>query len=344
MSGPLDSSLPTLLSTLTASLESAAQVLPAAAKLAEPEHGLSLLNTKNELFLAYLENLVFLILVKLRHLSAAAADSPDDHGKLSTVHRGAVEKLAELRLLLDRGVRPLEARLKYQVDKVVRAAEDAARPTAARPKPANGARARRQHVDDEASQSGSDASPAASDADDDDASSADELAFRPNPSALLRAAPARAPAEQQSRGDGVYVPPRIAATALPTTQPAEARRRAKPKASRTLDEFVATELSGAPLAEPSVGSAIRAGGRSTLTRTQREDGAKRTKYEEENFLRLPKETRKERAKRGGVGKRREGFGGEDWGDLNGVADRIGGLTRRKGGSKLEMSRKRQRVD
>jgi len=61
-------------------------------------------------------------------------------------------------------------------------------------------------------------------------------------------------------------------------------------------------------------------------------------------VRLPKETRRERAKKGGAGKRKEGFGGEDWGDLNGVADRIGGLTRRKVGSKLERSRKRQRVD
>jgi U3 small nucleolar ribonucleoprotein protein LCP5 len=338
----LHTSLPALLSTLTMSLDSAAKVLPDASKLHPPEHGLSLLNTKNELFLAYLENLVFLVLVKLRHLSTT--DDPDERTKVAALHRAAVEKLAELRLLLDRGVRPLEARLKYQVDKVVRAAEDAARPTAVarRAVGSNGTRARREE-DDEEDGSDSDASAAASDsAATTSSEEVNDLAFRPNPSSLLRGPAAASAAEPPPKG-GVYVPPRITATSLPTTQPAESRRRAKPKSSRTLDEFVATELSATPVAEPSVGSAIRAGGRSTLTRAQRDDVARRTRYEEENFVRLPKETRRERAKKGAAGKRREGFGGEDWGDLNGVADRIGGLTRRMGGSKLERSRKRQRV-
>jgi U3 small nucleolar ribonucleoprotein protein LCP5 len=348
MSGPLDSSLPILLSTLTASLESAAQVLPDEAKLFPPEHGLSLLNTKNELFLSYLENLVFLILIKLKHLSTNTTSEPNEHTKLAALHRAAVEKLAELRLHLDRGVRPLEARLKYQIDKVVRAAEDAGRPAAPRRAVASAGSRPRGKVeagDDNDYADSDDGSPAASDDDGGSSdASADELAFRPNPSSFARAGRGSAPASaEQARGDGVYVPPRITATALPTTQPAESRRRAKPKSSRTLDEFVATELSAAPVAEPSVGSAIRAGGRSTLTRAQREDVARRTRYEEENFVRLPKETRRERAKKGGGGKRREGFGGEDWGDLNGVADRIGGLTNRKAGSKLERSRKRQRV-
>ena len=196
MSGPPDSSLPILLSTLTASLDSAAQVLPDATKLHQPEHGLSLLNTKNELFLSYLENLVFLILVKLRHLSAT--DDPGEGTKLATLHRAAVEKLAELRVLLDRGVRPLEARLKYQVDKVVRAASDAARPAVARRAVgSNGTRPWRKGGDDEEKEDGScsdDESPAASD------SSADELAFRPNPSSLLRGPLPSAPAGERPRG------------------------------------------------------------------------------------------------------------------------------------------------
>ena len=63
--------LPALLTKLHASLASAADVLPTTAStplplLLPPAAGISLLDVKNDLLLAYLQNLVFLILLKLR--------------------------------------------------------------------------------------------------------------------------------------------------------------------------------------------------------------------------------------------------------------------------------------
>ena len=56
-------------------------------------------------------------------------------------------------------------------------------------------------------------------------------------------------------GEGVYRPPRISATSMPTTETKERKER-RPGRSATLDEYVSTELSQAPLAVPSIGSTI----------------------------------------------------------------------------------------
>src|ERR1700753_3317598 len=125
MAETADSSLSGLLSSMTAALESAAQSVPEQTN--NLENGLSLLNTKNELFLSYLENLVFLILIQLEYYSDGKKQG-NKSVELSKLHRTVVEKLSELRLYLDKGVRPLEGRLKFQIERVVRAADEAARP------------------------------------------------------------------------------------------------------------------------------------------------------------------------------------------------------------------------
>ncbi|MCJ1298706.1 hypothetical protein MMC08_001496 [Hypocenomyce scalaris] len=334
-------SLPALLSTLTDSLHSASNSVPDTAAVRHPADGISLLDTKNELLLSYLQNLVFLIITKLR--SGISSTGEGRPAKKGTEQDEVVKKLVELRVYLERGVRPLESRLKYQIDKVLRAADDASRSTAQKADGAAKALKRNNGVrTGDSSLSGSDNDSNIKDANDAAPTTGeiDDLAYRPNPAALAR--PSQATNSRSAAADGIYRPPRITPTALPTTQGREERSARKPNKSATLDEFISTELSSAPLAEPSIGSTIISGGRRSKSRKEREKDAERHVYEESNFVRLPKESRKERAKSaGGRGPRDGGYGGEEWRGLGEGVERIERLTgRKKGVGVLERSRKR----
>ncbi|KKA18082.1 hypothetical protein T310_7966 [Rasamsonia emersonii CBS 393.64] len=281
------------------------------------------------------------------------------------------------------GVRPLEGRLKYQIDKVVKAAEDAERSqrAAEAAKKAKDKKKKKKKTKAQVSsdQSGSDdnddreeeevsdfASDEQSDGeevsdeeeedeeeDEDEEEEIDEMAYRPNISAFTKGMQAEAEKQKASKeakkstsSDGIYRPPKIKPTALPTTDSErKEKEERRPKKSSVIDEFVTTEMSSAPVAEPSIGSTIQRGGRHVLTQKEREEEKERREYEEMNLVRLPKESKKERAKK----RRREGtFGGEEFRLLGESADRIERLTRRAGGSSrssvLEKSRKRKHTE
>ena len=73
--------------------------------------------------------------------------------------------------------------------------------------------------------------------------------------------------------------------------------------------------------------------------------SERRDYEESNLVRLPAQSKKDKLKQGGVGGDKRGaFGGEEWRGLDMSLDRIGDLTRRKGGKEgaFERSKKRGR--
>lgn len=332
--------LPALLSTLTESLHSANSAVPDSAATARPADGISLLDTKNELLLSYLQNLVFLIIIKLR---SGLSSNVDAQPAIKGIEQDeVVKKLVELRVYLERGVRPLESRLKYQIDKTLRAADDASRSAAQKnsavpksTKPANRSRVRAGSAsgsdDDSDIEGGNDSSS--------NVAGIDDLAYRPNPAALAR--PSQGADPRSVASDGIYRPPRITPTALPTTQGREERGVRKPTKSATLDEFISTELSSAPLAEPSIGSTIISGGRRSKSQKERAKDTERQVYEESNFVRLPKESRKEKAKSAGSRPRDGGYGGEEWRGLGEGVERIERLTgRKKGVSVLERSRKR----
>jgi U3 small nucleolar ribonucleoprotein protein LCP5 len=99
------------------------------------------------------------------------------------------------------------------------------------------------------------------------------------------------------------------------------------------------------LAEPSIGSGIIEGGRRSKSEKERQEEKEKREYEETNYTRLPKESKKERAKKGG--RKDAGYGGEEWRGLGEGIDRIERLTKRKSGESrnvLEKSRKRPTED
>ncbi|OJD30529.1 sas10 utp3 c1d family protein [Diplodia corticola] len=388
----LDTSLPSLLSNLTASLTSAAEPVPSlnnnsadgdddndASSFSPllPKDGISLLDVKNELLLSYLQNLVFLILLKLRNNKATSDSGNKDEGDKENVE-DVVKKLCELRLYLEKGARPLEGKLKYQIDKVVRAADDAARAeeeALKKSKSSSSSTGKKKKTAAEDDGSGSDSDAASDSASDSDpaasASDIDELAYRPNPLGFARrnggsSSSARnndaagSAADKQSRrkkgeddASAIYRPPRITATSMPSDLPRHGREkqqeddRRHPRRAGAIDDFVAEHLSAAPVAQPSIGSNVVDGGRRVASARDRAAEAERRAYEETNFVRLPAVGKKERAKAKAARDRgRSEYGGEEWRELGAGVERIDRLTRKggeRGGSTrgaLERSRKR----
>ncbi|KAI4216305.1 MAG: hypothetical protein LQ351_001315 [Letrouitia transgressa] len=262
-----------LLSTLDLSLSSAAATLPEPTALKPQPDGISLFDIKNELLLAYLQNLSFLILFKLQNQSHGQHQPP------SAFQTEVTEKLIALRIYLEKGVRPLESRLKYQVDKLLLAASEAD----ASAKPVS-----QQISRGSTTRRGSSASAS----DDHGIIELSDLSHRPNPAAMM----APRPAIQNMRDDRdigkdeVYRPPRITPVAPPSTD-RESKAREKDKRqqnSHLLDTFVREELSSAPMAEMSIGAGSGLRGR------EAERERERREYEETRLVRLPVEGKKGR--------------------------------------------------
>ena len=283
-----------LLSTLTESLDAASTALPESVDLTPHSNGISLFDTKSELLLSYLENLVFLILMKIRNFN------DDSTSEESESFSDQVRKrLVELRIYLERGVRPLESKLKYQVDKLLAAAAEADTPNQV-----NGGK--KSKIDGNGSGSDAEVAPAPAEA--------SELSYRPNPSAFARSKEASR-SYIQSDKPGIYKPPRITPTALPTTDRAT-QKLTRPRKSRTVDDFIREELTDAPMAETSIGAG------NGLRGKEREREEERRAYEEQRLVRLPEEKRGKKRRVGGGGEDLDvGFtglgGGVEFGELKG---------------------------
>lgn len=272
--------LPALLASLKTSLTSALDSLPATTTLASPPEGLSLLDTKNELLLSYLQNLVFLIILKLRKANSFSSSSPsstpptnkvlkttsssdvdnnDDDDDTKAVMAETVQNLIALRIYMEKGVRPMEARLKYQIDKLLLIAAE---------QQSSLLSTSSSHAPTSTSLQKS--SPASNASDTPLLlNSIPALAHRPNPAALSSAP------QRSSSTSKLYRAPHIAPTAPPAKQ---SRRRPHPKSLQT---FLAEEIGDAPLAEPSIGTG------NGLTGRAAEREKERRSYEEGRLVRLP---------------------------------------------------------
>jgi len=344
----IDNTSAGLLSNLTSALDSARLAIPT--DTSANSDGISLLDVKNDLLLSYLQNLAFLVVIRLRHAS-------DD----DSIRNEVIKKLVEVRVYLERGVRPLEGKLKYQIDKVVRAADEAARREATQRNSGSSKKKPAASTNEESDTPGSEDEE--SDIDEDSANQAvHEPSVGPRAAALLRNAsiPLKKDTSNKSRDDdlsgtGVYKPPRINPTTMPETSSHRDRdeKPARKRRSQLLDEYIDEEISSAPQSQPSIGSGgtILQQGRGAMSSRDREKERERTEYEERNFTRLPALSKAERKKEKAKSQRdsREIFGGEDWTGLGGLGDRINrtvasGRGRNEGVFERRDKRKRDTVD
>ncbi|KAJ1950502.1 hypothetical protein IWQ62_006559 [Dispira parvispora] len=218
----------------------------------DTSHGISLLEVKYQLLLEYLTQLFYIVYLKV--------------GGCSIANHEVIQELIRNRVLLER-VKPVEQKLKYQIDKVIRAAtldhpeqayKDATRATAS-------------------------------------TTGADPLQFKPNIHNMTAVADDRDHSEtRQGPKDGVYRAPKLAPVHYDEDPDLASRRtkyeeRLRERAARsTLVKELMAEYDHRP-EQAAVHGNSGMGGTESLRRKQEE----RAKYEEDNFVRLSL-TRKEK--------------------------------------------------
>lgn len=277
----------------------------------------SLLSLKNGAMLSYVNSLLMV-----------AHDKMDPNCENPTAEKGR-QLAIENRVVLERGVKPLEKKLSYQLDKLIRAYR----------------RMEKEYVDAErrATERASTLEHGGSDAESGDSDSSDEdeeMSYRPNAirsktniQSEKKSATNNNNEEheegQEQENDGIYRPPKISAM-LPPTQASQHfedkfnvkdhKDRSNKSRMQAMDEYL-RDQSEQPDWESSIGANIvdhGRGGIKSLRDTEKERRV--TDYEEDNFTRVNhmgkskierrKLKQKERAARVNI------IGGEDFGIFN----------------------------
>lgn len=304
-----------LLQTITKVADSIAQSIDDGTFVSEEsvagaKDGISLLSLKYHAMLSYIQNLALIITAQI------SRGVEDESGDVSAVRDAAVKGTIVDRVTLEKGVKGLESKLAYQIEKVIRAHSKAKQ---------------EEKGQAEAKESGA----KGSDDENDSGSDSDEdvLNYRPNPKALANGPEESKNADDsksQSRAAAKYVAPKIAAvTPFGKDHGGKSSRRMR---NSTMEEFI-RDSSDAPFAEPSIGSTIMDNGRGgERTEKDRRKQAEIQRYEEENYTRLPglskKQARKEARSRQRDAQTKTFFG-EDWGLDRISSNNIEGATKRK---------------
>eukprot|EP00899_Mesostigma_viride_P010847 jgi/Mesvir1/19764/Mv13063-RA.1 len=254
--------------------------------------GVSYLEAKHLLLLSYVTNIVFYLMLK------AEGHSVRDHP--------VVARLVQIRAYLEK-VRPIDKKLQYQIEKLLKAATGSLEGAGAGADAAGG------------EEGGGDPS---------------ALRHKPNPSALVSKLPS-AEGEADALGDGIYRPPMMTPAAMEDDVDKDSRSRADKRAEReakrrlgrsTLVKELAREVTGAP---EEIREVWGAAGTRELREKKRLEA--RAAEEEEMFTRV--NLSKEERKRLKALKRRSGLGSalDDFNDD--VAGFVEAIEKEQGGSR-----------
>lgn len=292
--------------------------------------GMSLLALKENALLSYVNNLVLVLLTHLERLQNNA-----DLDKLEKLKLRAVQGIVEQRACLEKGIKPLEKKLNYQLEKMVRSfhrmEEDNAKLEAKINEQVENGAAGSEDSDSE-SESDSDSE---SESEDDN----DELSYKPDSSALAKMS--KKPFKgKESEATEKYRPPKISAAKLKTFEDKAAPKQHTRKL-QSMEEYLA-ETSDLPQAESSIGATIMNHGRGGV-KTSRDKKREQEiqKYEENNFTRLPSTATKKTFKQK-MSERANNFAGEDWSMFNNKRNLKEGTSRkRKAGSAWDRVKRRQ---
>ena len=284
----------------------------------------SLLSLKNGAMLSYVQSLLMI-----------AHDKMDPGCKNPTGEKGR-QLAIENRVVLERGVKPLEKKLSYQLDKLIRAYRRMEKEYIDAERRATERLSRIDYGDKSNSEaeSDSDNNESNSDSSDSEEEEEEEMSYRPNviKSKSISKGKGRKDEDdnkKQLNKDSIYKPPKISAM-LPPTQASqhfedkfnakEHKDHSNRSRMQAIDEYL-RDQSEQPDWESSIGANIvdhGRGGIKSLRDTERERRV--TEYEEENFTRInhlgmnkaerKKMKQRERAARANI------IGGEDFGIFN----------------------------
>ncbi|KAH3681933.1 hypothetical protein WICPIJ_007095 [Wickerhamomyces pijperi] len=265
--------------------------------------GVSLLDLKNDSMLSYINNLA---LVVLSRIEAMKTNNSSDINKIKDQ---AVQSSIVQRVTIEKGLKNLEKKLSYQLEKMVRnyhkMDKDSSEDTINKKLEAKEAQAEDEKDSDE------------------DSEAEDELSYKPDASAFAKVTkPDRNPRKlKASSKDSTstekgekYKAPKIAAALPPTEFKDQVQRRNNRSSKLSSMEEYLQETGDAPLVTSSVGSNILDHGRGGVqTEKQRRKEQEIKKFEESNFTRISSAVAK---KQEGKRKFKDAFFGEDWGIFN----------------------------
>ncbi|KAI5949476.1 hypothetical protein KGF57_004686 [Candida theae] len=265
--------------------------------------GISLLTLKNEALASYVNNLALVVLGQIDRL---------DGGDNEKLKNEAIERSIVQRVTLEKGVKPLEKKINYQIENLMKAFSKAeSQESQAIKEKGEGDSSNDEDSDEEEDNNDVD-------------SEEDEMAFRPDAAALAKLAPQGT--KPSSSSTEKYRPPKISAMAPPTSKDAEAK--APTQKLQSMEEYL-QEQSDLPTAEASIGSTIVSHGRGGVkTQHDRKKEKEIQTYEEANFTRLPTSQTKKSFKQ----KQRDmanQFAGEDWSIFNKDRDLESGTSRKR---------------
>ena len=279
------------------------------------DENVSLLSLKNGSMLAYISSLMMIV-----------GDKLNPHTKDST-NLQAREKAIEHRVVLERGVNPLEKKLSYQLDKLTRAYT----------------RMEKEYVDAEKRAIERSTVEGRGGDDDDgdengDDSSDEELSYRPNTNGMVKSTKSSSSNKDESTGEheedkedeesrgGIYKPPKISAMLPPQLthfddkfNAQEHKDRSNRSRMQAMEEYI-KESSDQPDWESSIGANIVNHGRGGIKSLRDSEKERRaTEYEEDNFTRLNYGTNKIEKKKQKLRERNAKvnmIGGEDFSIFN----------------------------
>jgi U3 small nucleolar ribonucleoprotein protein LCP5 len=291
--------------------------------------GVSLLSLKSHSLLSYLNNLVLIILAHVEKLSEE--DDNIEDAKLKSIANSITQ-----RVCLEKGIKPLEKKLNYQLDKMVRAYN-------------------RMEADEsqaiKTAQENNENNEQGSNADDDESSEEedDALSYRPDSAALAKLTQSKSKSstsreprdEEASESAEKYKPPKISAMAPPKADPtATGSKSSNTRKLQSMEEYL-RENSDLPQLESSIGSTIVDNGRlGVKTDFDKKKEREIQRYEEDNFTRLPNTMTKKSFQQ----KQRDmahTFAGEDWSMFNNSRKLDETSRKRKPGSVWDKVKKRR---
>lgn len=330
-----------LLNTVNKSIQDLSQLIEDGTLLTDEDisashNGISLLCLKNQSLLSYLESLILIIATRVQQ----AVSDGKELEKVADIFHKTTESSIVHRVCLEKGIKGLEAKISYQIDKLIREhvkTEEQAKKAA--------------QVAAQNNDSGHNKVDSESDIDESDQ---DELSYKPHPTHLLgQRTGAIIPTGSVKRneneidsdsdnGSKKYRIPKMSAVSMADEGRGKQRASHKQK-NALLDEYI-NESSELPTAEPSIGSTIMDHGRGgERTERDRRKQQEVQQYEEENYTRLQGLSSKQE-RRAARQRQRDAYGksffGEDWSFLgkDNSSDRP---KRKKGSSAWEKAKKRR---
>ncbi|GMM36849.1 Lcp5 protein [Saccharomycopsis crataegensis] len=292
--------------------------------------GVSLLSLKNDALLSYVNSLGLLMLSKVEELKGVDDDA------INKAKEKSIENTVVQRVVLERGVKGLENKISYQLDKMVRAYN--------RAKDEDKKGANSEKLSKEEKENSNDENE-----DEDDEDSDADLNFKPNAMALvskLDSKNKKKNVKSDSTAEGEkYRPPKISAVAPPVAnadhrQSNDGKNENRRRKLQSMEEYIA-EHGDAPMVARSIGSNIvdhGRGGIKTNREQAKEDEIER--YEEENFTRLPSTMTKKTGKEKRNAKENNFFG-EDWSIFGNNNDKGFSGNSRKKSSAWDRAKKRK---